>query len=219
MPKIKNQKIGGILRHPFENFLHLTCMVQYELRSRSVGAFLLRKNENYQFVFGFECGGIHPTLEERELRKLFDCIESGLKDLPPLEKLTLHLSSFASCQERLISLEQLWEQTAHPTLRLMLKSEQKRTLELFQEGVRKPKSLKIFITYTVVSESDHAQGWVDRSLAWLYKHYQNVAGDPEVKATQIETLLEKGFVDGFLMWEQLLGTKMGFEMRPLQAQE
>lgn len=220
MLKVKKQQIGGVLRHPFENFLQLTCMVQYNnLRGRSAGAALLKKNQDYQFSFGFECSGIHPTLEEEQLRILFNGIEAGLKDLPPLEKMTIHLSSFASCKERIQDLETLWESAPSSTLRLLIKSEQKRVQELYQQGVRKPKTLYIFVTYTVVSESDRAQGWVDQSLAWVFKQYQNIAGDPEIRNTQIELLLEKGFVDGFMAWEQLLSTKMGLELRPLQSTE
>ena len=217
--KLKKQKIGGILRTPFEIFLNLTCMVQYELRGRSAGAALLKKGGDFQFAFGFDFAGIHPTLEDDELKKLFEAIELGLKDLPPLEKMTIHLGSFASCKDRIADLELLWEKARHPTLRLMLKSEQKRVQELYQQGVRKPKFLRIFVTYTVVSESDRAQGWIDQALAWIYKQYQSVAGDPEVRTTQIENLLEKGFIDGFLLWEQLLVTKMGLDVRPLQSDE
>ncbi|MGB8700188.1 MAG: hypothetical protein WCD18_12290, partial [Thermosynechococcaceae cyanobacterium] len=219
MQKVKKQKIGGLLRHPFENFLNLTCMVQYNLRGRAVGAALLKKNQDYQFSFGFNCTGIHPTLEEEQLKELFDGIESGLKDLPPQEKMTVHLGSFASCKDRVRQLETLWEMAPSSTLRLLLKSEQKRVQELYQQGIRKPKSLWIFVTYTVVSESDRAQGWIDQALAWAHNQYQNIAGDPEIRHTQIESLLEKGFVDGFLLWEQLLLTKMGLELRPLQSEE
>ncbi len=50
--------------------------------------------------FGFECKGIHATLRTEEIDPVFDAIESGLKDLPEGERLTIHLGSFTSDEKR-----------------------------------------------------------------------------------------------------------------------
>ena len=217
--KSKRTKIGGVLYDPFENFLHLNSMVQFLYRGRNPGAFLNKKNDDYQFTFGFEAEGVHPTLSDEDLQTFFKAIEDGLKEILPQERFTIHFGSFASCESRLKELEKLWEETKSPTLRLLLKSEQKRVLELYKQGIRKPKFLRFYVSFTVVSESGRSDGWLDRSLAWLTQKYESVAGDPEVRSLAVEKLLEKGFSDGFLLWEQLLSTKMGFNLRALDAQD
>ena len=52
------------------------------------------------FVFGFECRGIHTTLRPEQITAIVNNIESGLKDIPYGEKITFHLSSFSSDQQR-----------------------------------------------------------------------------------------------------------------------
>lgn len=215
-PKLKPQ----VIRYePLENFLNLSCMLQFDWRGRSLGAYLLRHNNDYRFTFGFECAGIHPTLTDEQLTPIFERIEAGLKDIPHGELLSIHMASFASAQERIENLETLWAKAPSSELRLILKSDQRRAEELFQSGIRKPKSLRLYATYTVSAESEQADGWLDKALAWIYDQYQQISGDQETQIIRLENLLDKGFTDGFLQWEQLLANKMGLEIRALSATE
>lgn len=217
--KLKAQVISGIRYEPLENFFNLSCMLQFDWRGRSVGAYLLRHNKDYRFTFGFDCSGIHPTLTDEQLAPIFERIEAGLKDIPFGELLSMHMASFASAQERIDDLDALWGKAPSSELRLILKSDQRRTEELFQSGIRKPKSLRLYATYTVSAESEQADGWLDKLLAWIYDQYQQMTGDQETQIIRLENLLDKGFTDGFLQWEQLLANKMGLEIRALSATE
>ena len=89
---------------PFEDALHLAAMLRVELRGRRVGAYVLTKGHNREhlcFVFGFDCKGIHNTLTDEQVQTVFSQLESGLKDLPGVERLTIHLGSFSSDRDRL----------------------------------------------------------------------------------------------------------------------
>ncbi|WP_371259642.1 hypothetical protein [Calothrix sp. 336/3] len=82
---------------PLEDSFAPFSMLQINLQGRSVGAYLLRKGvDNFLIQFGFECPGIHSTLRSKQIDPVFDAIESGLKDLPDGERLTIHLSSFTN---------------------------------------------------------------------------------------------------------------------------
>jgi hypothetical protein len=81
---------------PFENEIPCEAIVKFQMRGRVAAAYLLwrgsRKDESFQFVFGFETKGVHSTLRESQVDPIFDGIESGLKDLLPGEKFTIHFS-------------------------------------------------------------------------------------------------------------------------------
>jgi hypothetical protein len=49
---------------PFEDESHLECICQLELRGRAVGAYLLKKGNQFSFVFGFQAPGIHTLLAQ-----------------------------------------------------------------------------------------------------------------------------------------------------------
>ncbi|MEA5464231.1 hypothetical protein [Leptothoe sp. PORK10 BA2] len=89
--KLGNQFVGSLT--PFEDALHLAALLRIELRGRQVGAYVLAKGKNREhlcFVFGFDCKGIHNTLTDEQVETGFSQLESGLKDLPGNERLTLH---------------------------------------------------------------------------------------------------------------------------------
>ncbi len=83
----------------FENEIPCEAIVKFQMRGRVAAAYLLRrgnkKDESFQFVFGFETKGVHSTLRESQVDPIFDGIESGLKDLLPGEKFqSLHRSLY-----------------------------------------------------------------------------------------------------------------------------
>jgi hypothetical protein len=95
---------------PFEDALHLSTMLRILLDGRDVGAYILTKGiqkDRFCFVFGFECRGIHTTLRNEQIDTIFDNIESGLKDIPDGERMTLHMGSFSSDTERQAELTDL----------------------------------------------------------------------------------------------------------------
>ena len=99
-------------------------MLQINLQGRSVGAYLLRKGiDNYIIQFGFECTGIHSTLRTEQIDPVFNAIESGLKDLPPGERLTIRLSSFSDDTTRQQQLKNLSDTAPNKELQFLLMGE------------------------------------------------------------------------------------------------
>ncbi|NEP56598.1 MAG: hypothetical protein F6K31_06180 [Symploca sp. SIO2G7] len=195
-------------------------MVQFELESRSVGAYLLKRRNRYQLVFGFSCRGIHPTgLSEAEIEAILNQLEAGLKDLPQNESLTIHSTIFARDAARQKELSGLTEQTDSEPLRFLLTSKRARIQQLKRDSIRKPSSLMLYCTYTVRTDFQ-AKDWLGKALGCLEHLSKRIAGELSTFNNQrLEAMLRGSFGDGFQRWERLLSNKMGLKIRPLSSDE
>ncbi|MBE9200473.1 MULTISPECIES: hypothetical protein [unclassified Nodularia (in: cyanobacteria)] len=208
---------------PFEDALHLATMLRIALDGRDIGAYILNKEtqkDRFCFVFGFECRGIHTTLRSEQIDTIFNNIESGLKDIPEGEKMTLHMGSFSSDKKRQIELADLVKQTPSRDIKFLLTSERARIQELSKSGIRKPKFLRIYVTYTIEPNTTQTDDWIEKLLSkgelWWLRFKGELA---EVQNQRIETLIIKAYQQGFSRWEQLLSNKMGLDVKPLNAEE
>ncbi|BAZ40218.1 hypothetical protein NIES4101_61790 [Calothrix sp. NIES-4101] len=205
---------------PLEDAFAPFVMLQINLQGRSVGAYLLRKGvDNFLIQFGFECAGIHSTLRNEQIDPIFDAIESGLKDLPDGERLTIHLSSFTNDSLRQQQLKDLSDIAPNKELQYLLMGERCRTQQLTNQGVRKPKTLRLYCTYTVETSSTGTTDAIEKILSKLERLWKSFTGEiNELQFVAIERLLHSSFTDGFQLWEQLLSNKMGLDIHPLTAE-
>lgn len=220
--KIGSKKLGNKTFTPFEDLVHLATMVQMKLRGRHVGAYVLKKGkaDNFCFTFGFECQGIHSFLSSEEVDAIFENLEAGLKDLPPGERITFHAGAFSSDKERQQHLADLVERSPSNELRFLLTGERGRIQELTRLGLREPKFLRIYVTYTKKRARHGTKDWLERVLGKIKSLYTWFKGETGVQQqTQLLELLQTAFTDGFLQWEQLLTTKMGLVVRALNENE
>ena len=206
---------------PLEDSLSLVSMLQINLQGRSVGAYVLRKGaNNFMVQFGFECAGVHSKLRSEQVSPVFDGIESGLKELPQGERLTIHLSSFTNDVDRQRELKNLSENAPNLELKYLLMGERSRVQNLTHSGIRKPKKLRLYCTYKVEQSTDGASDLIEKALSRLERFWKSFTGEMnELQFLRIERLLHSSFTDGFQLWEQLLVNKMGLDVRPLNAEE
>lgn len=201
---------------PLEDFFHLSTMLRIELDSRCLGGYVLRKGENnFKIQFGFECRGIHSALRTDQIDPIFDALESGLKDFPEAEQLTIHMGSFTSDMERQQQLAELIKVAPSPELQFLVMGERARVKELTQAGIRKPKTLLLYVTYTV--EPDVESGdYVEKMLGRGERLWKSFTGElAKLQFTRIERLLAQAYTDGFQRWEMMLSNKVGLDIRPL----
>lgn len=210
-----------IRRTPIENSFNLASMLRIALSGRNIGAYILQKGTgNFIVQFGWECKGIHSTLRSDEIDPVFDALSAGLKDLPDNERLTIHLSSFTDDTERQKNLAKLAERAPSDELRYLLWGERARVKELTKKGVRKPKTLWLYGTYTVEPDTQGTADFIEKFLVRVERLWKSFTGEiHEVQHTRIEQLLYASFTDGYELWEQLLSNKMGLDVRPLSAEE
>ncbi len=223
--KIGKQKVDNgetqVRATPFEDEFQLVSMVRIELRGKRIGAYLLKKRENgYMLQFGFECQGIHTTLRSEQVEPIFDAIEASLKDLPEKERLTIHLGSFTSDAARQAQLKDLCQQAPNSELRYLLVSDRKRVQELTDMGVRKPKFLRLYSTYTVEPDTEGTADLIEKTLAKVERYWKKFTGEfQQLQYIRVEKLIYSSFTDGYQIWEQLLANKMGLDIRPLTDEE
>ncbi|TFI55959.1 hypothetical protein BLD44_001055 [Mastigocladus laminosus UU774] len=208
---------------PFEDALHLATMLRVSLEGRDIGAYILTKGnqkDRFCFVFGFDCQGIHTTLRPEQINTILNNIEAGLKDIPEGEKMTLHLGSFSSDRQRQQELASLIKKTPSPDIKYLLLSERARIQELTRSGIRKPKFLRIYVTYTIEPDATNTDDWIEKLLAkgetWWLKFKGDLA---EVENQRLETIITNAYKNGFCRWEQLLSNKMGLDIKPLNTEE
>ncbi len=96
----------------------------------------LLKLRNSIDKYNFECPGIHSTLRNEQIDPVFDAIESGLKDLPDGERLSIHLSSFTDDTVRQQQLQDLSDIAPNKELQYLLMGERCRTQQLTNQGIR-----------------------------------------------------------------------------------
>ncbi|MGD1871566.1 MAG: hypothetical protein ACFB02_00785 [Mastigocoleus sp.] len=206
---------------PLEDGLALATMLQINLQGRRVGAYVLRKGgDKFLIRFGFECKGIHSIIRKEQIDAIFDSIESGLKDLPDGERLTIHLSSFTDDKARQEELKNLSLKAPNKELQYLLMGERRRTQELTQSGIRKPKKLHLYCTYTIADSSMGASDAIEKMLSKLEKDWKSFTGEiNELQFNRIEGLMKASFTEGFCLWEQIISNKMGLDIRPLDAEE
>ncbi|MBD3561749.1 hypothetical protein H6S82_23315, partial [Planktothrix sp. FACHB-1355] len=188
---------------PFEDECHLASMVQIELRGRKIGAYLLKKGENSLMLqFGFECQGIHTTLRTEQIEPIFDAIEASLKDLPENERLTINLGSFTSDAARQEELKNLCQHAPNTELQYLLMGERKRVQELTDMGIRKPKFLRLYGTYTVEPDTEGTTDLIEKALAKLERSWKQFTGELQhFQYIRVEKLIYSSFTDGFQIWE------------------
>ncbi len=224
--KIGSKNVGGAQNNrfnPIEDALHLATMFRIAIHGLNVGSCILMKGDKADrlcFVFGFECGGIHSTLRSEQLNTIFNNLEVGLKDLPANEQITFHSSSFANDELRQEELKAAIAKAPSIDSQYLLTAEKARIQELTRKGVRKPKSLRIYVTYTIEPDTAQAQDWMEKILAKGLSFWQEFTGEAEERdRIQVQTLLTQAYKDGFGRWQQILSNKMGLEIKPLTAEK
>jgi hypothetical protein len=220
---IENNKKQTVTQSAFEDFNSLTGFAQIDLKGRSVGTALLQKSKHrFCFVFGFRTTGIHDTLRPDQIPPTLRSFESALKELPSGERLTIHLSSFTEDGDRQIELDRLMGKAPSPELRLLLMSEKARAQELKASGTRKPKSLCLYVTYTIEpnQKTDIDADWIEKALAKGVEVWELFKGKGDsLIQERYETMLQRAFAEGYMRWEQLLNIKMGLDVKPMSAEQ
>lgn len=206
---------------PLEDELALTAMLRMTLRNQHAGAFVQMVNrDRIRFTFGFSCRGIHNYLTADEITTYFNNLEASLKDLPPEERITFHYGTFASDHDRQQELGQVVEHDPVDETRFLVTGERARVQGLARQGLRKPKFLRIYCTYTIEPKTQGAQDLIEKVLARLLSSWNAYKGEIEqFQKTKFKELLTRAFSDGFQRWFQLLTNKAGLEVTPLTEVE
>lgn len=207
----------------FEDEIHLSEFIDFDLEYK-VGALVLQKSIDGKriFRFGFETPGIHSCLEEDRFLQAFKHLEEGLKTLPFAENITIKVSSFAQSKNRVRQFSDLIEKNDNPGINLLLKSEQEKVEELSQRGVRQPKTLRIYVTYTPDRTYErHGKSWQDKFFKSLFSRVKDSVDklDSQAVKQRNKELFLQVYQSGFLAWRRHIQEGMGLSCVPMTANQ
>ncbi|MGB5596624.1 MAG: hypothetical protein WBM62_21675 [Crocosphaera sp.] len=205
---------------PFEDMFQLAAFLRIQDKGSVIGATILKKpkKDSYRIVFGFECGGISPLQSEEEFASCLNHLETGLKDLPKGETLTIHYGNFTNDYQRQQELSQLTN--LEPELALLIASERKRIQELTKEGVRKVSFLRLYVTFTVADGEDKSADWIEKLLNTFETNWLTFTGQyKEYQQRKIEQILRTAYQEGYQRWYELLSEQIKLGVRPISDEE
>lgn len=207
----------------FEDEIHLSEFIDYDLDYK-VGAMVLQKDINgpRKIKFGFETAGIHSCLDEKRFLQAFQKLEQGLKSLQFAENLTVKVSSFARSKVRVRQFSDLISKNKNPGIISLLKSDLEKVEELRDRGIRKPKTLRIYVTYTPDRTYErHGKGWQDKWFETLFAKVKDGVNSLDAKAVENRNkeLFQQIYQSGFLAWQRQISESMGISCKALTADQ
>ncbi|MEM9817781.1 MAG: hypothetical protein AAF827_15440 [Cyanobacteria bacterium P01_D01_bin.6] len=206
----------------FEDFCALRSMVRFKFKGRDVGGALLAHKNQHRLVFGFSCRGIHDTLRPEQVTTVCGRLESGFKELLSSGNMTVHLSSFASDEDRQADLDTVIRSAPSPELKLIMMSEKKRAQELAANGTRRVKKLMIYVSFDIGGDSKAGAeaDLIEKILARLVALWESFKGKgSDLVVQKYEEIFKTAFIDGYERWESLLDIKMGLDVVPLSIED
>jgi hypothetical protein len=214
---------------PFEKRMDFVSFVRFAVNGRSIGAYLARQGESdYRITFAFECEGISPSITDDLIDSTVGRIEEGFKDLPPGESVTFHLTSFADDLEKQVEIRSQIDKIKAgkftgdvdaKVIQGLLHSQKERIHQLKEQGLRKPKKLTVYCTYTSVANGE-GRDLVEKGLNVVIKFFRkNVTGEyDKLEYEKFQDFIEFAYRDGLKQWEMFF-TKLGLKASPLTVEE
>lgn len=218
----KKVKVGAktVTIKPFEDEFKLSEVIRYEINGLDIGALLLKKGSKSRIVFGFSSNGISNIMTNNEIDKFFDPLETGLRDFPENETLTIHQSHFRGNKDREQELRQVIENTEHLELKYFMYSELKCSSNISQKGLRQNVNLDFYVTYTFDEEGQQSKDPIQQCLKKIESSWLKFTGNKEEKENaKLQELLSDGYTEGFERWRNLLNIGMGLDVSPHSAEK
>ena len=197
---------------PFEKKLQLSCLVEICKGSNQIGAYLLEKNKKYRLVFVFGFAGIRSNLDNESLQAIIEVLQEGLKDLPAGESLVFRCGNFADNSRKVNELTKLRNRTQNKRWRYLLKALKFRFKGLSQKGKFNENTAYIECSYTLDSTAIKGNDFIEQILVGLEEVSDKLTGKKQSKERdKYQTLLEKAYHEGFIVWREFLRSSLGLE--------
>ena len=147
-------------------------------------------------------------------------IETGLKQIPHGEELTINAGTFSSERERIAELEELISSTSAQENKFLLKWAISRLQRLTQLGKHNPKFLKVYLTYTLDGGTTKSQDWVEKILGQAEQFWKAYAtkGDQQYRQ-HLEDSLINAFNYGYMQAVQLLQNNLKWSVVPMNEDD
>lgn len=204
------------------DYIHLQNMVRYHLGTMGTGALLLQRSKTKlpSVVFGFSFPGIHNEIASENLSAVANSIENGLKSIPE-GRLMVHFSSTTDCDDRIEELKRSISLTEIDVFKQALADDIIRASELSNKGLREPKSIYLYVTFTpeLADDGPPLDGF-ESTLRDIGDLYSALTGTLKTeKKRALHQTLYNAYFHGYQRWFDTLYTEMELRVRPLTALE
>lgn len=210
--------------HAVENLSDLGSHVEFRLKGRKIGAYLLQKGDELKVTFAFKYLGFGTCISPEESLEIATNVQEGLKTLTTTESVTFEAITRSDCLDRVQSLQKLINKGLSPELEYLLKWDQQRAKSLKRVNRHNPKNLTIFYTFTIGSTDGRQDSPIEEVLAWLEakgKEVKATFSKPDARAfrRRVESVLRSAFHKGYGDAEEYLSEILGLPIEPMQAQQ
>lgn len=221
--KVQKAKVRDktLILDPLEKEFELKCFFSLRIKGRHIGGYLLQtEGGKTQATFVAECEGIQHSISATEAQGIAENLDAALKELPYGEFFTIYMSSTSSDAERQAQLLEVQENAPQDELKFLTKASRRKVRQLARKGIRKPKTLRFYMTYTSSTDSGQQAGWLEKPLTWLESVWLKIT-DPQhsKQAFDLENFLNKAFNEGYLPTLERLESKAKLRVRFLNEQE
>lgn len=221
--KVGRRKVGTKKKEevePIEDKFDLVCLIRFQLKGQHVGAYLLQKKGTLRVVWAFKWKGINSTLSREEAQAIAELIESGLKQIPLGEELTINAGTFSSAGDRVAELKQLKNSVETEEHEFLLDWGISRVQRLAQLGKHNPKFLRVYLTYTLDAGTSKSQDWIERVLGQVEQLWQAYIEEGRQTHRQyLELALDNAFNYGYMQAVQLLHNSLKWQVEPMTEEE
>jgi hypothetical protein len=220
-PKVPTQKIGKKTAHPVENISDLQSYIEFRYKGQKIGAYLVKSKKGWEVKFAYRHIGIPTVTNSENGMELVKLLESGANSLGLDEVLTLELSSFSDCSDRIAALQAQIDQPNLPFgLKFLLRSEQERTKILADSHRWNAKKSTIYYSVFFGQDTEKTNSIVEKFTFAVGRLVSSVTlqKPPTIKEL-LSKLLSSAYTDGFSRVDDLLNQRLQLSVEPLTAQE
>ncbi|NJM67832.1 MAG: hypothetical protein HC851_20270 [Acaryochloris sp. RU_4_1] len=148
-PKSAKRKVNAA-----EDDIDIAAVIDFQL-DPSCGAYLLQREGKLQVVWVFDSDGIPSTITSEQARVSAEKIQEGFRDLRIGDPLTMHMGSFANCDDRVREINRQGDHCPNDPITFILYWIRRRVRALQKRGKYQPKFLHFYIQHNLGAMGRH----------------------------------------------------------------
>ncbi len=205
---------------PFVGFQHLVSPVKYCQSGKNQGALLLKHDRQYQIVFCFKLTPWHTSFTPERAYKYIESVKTAAKEILPGESVTFYVEKYTDDTESISKLESVAANCKSDGVAILTESELSRTKSLSDRGLKQNYSYTVTCTYTFTRGGDVGTDIVSRIIRLGNNLLSTASGDRQQLITDFyRQSLESAYDRGFSIWQSILKTTWGLDVRPLTLEQ
>lgn len=211
-PKTAQRKVS-----PAEDDIDIAAVIDFQLDpDPRCGALLLQREGKLQAVWMKDSDGIPSTSTREQARVTAEKIQEGFRDLRIGDPLTMHMGSFANCEDRIREINRQGEQCPSEPISFLLYWIRRRVRALQKRGKYQPKFLHFYIHHDLGAMGRHQDPFtstVQSIMDWWDERRKGQQLDQ-----RLHELLISAYDESFIHYRNFFN-KCGLSARPMTPEQ